>query len=76
MLYFHSKVRGKAKSPGILKSMIESYNIELIAIGNGTASRENDALSAKRLPTLEKKPVKVIISESGASVYIRQATWL
>ncbi|WP_199671971.1 Tex family protein [Pseudooceanicola sediminis] len=53
-------------------SMIAKHGIELIAIGNGTASRETEKLVAdtiKLLPETVKKPTKVIVSEAGASVY-------
>jgi uncharacterized protein len=43
--------------------------IELIAIGNGTASRETDEFVAEVLATWERKPIKVIVNESGASIY-------
>ncbi len=52
-----------------LQRMITQHRIELIAIGNGTASRETDGFVAEVLKTLESKPIKVIVSESGASVY-------
>ncbi len=54
-----------------LARLIAAHGVELIAIGNGTASRETEGLVAdllKRLPGA-KKPVKVIVSEAGASVY-------
>lgn len=54
----------------ILYSLIVKYQIELIAIGNGTASRETDRL-AKELMDLckDRKIDKIIVSEAGASVY-------
>ncbi|NTF23531.1 RNA-binding transcriptional accessory protein [Agrobacterium rubi] len=53
-----------------LAGMVRKHNVELIAIGNGTASRETDALAAELLKMLPgKKPSKVIVSEAGASVY-------
>ncbi|WP_227493503.1 Tex family protein [Paracoccus kondratievae] len=55
-----------------LAAAILRHKIELIAIGNGTASRETERFVAdvlKRLPTGVKAPVKVIVSEAGASVY-------
>ncbi len=46
------------------------HGVELIAIGNGTGSRETEALVAELLPKLsEPRPLKVIVSEAGASVY-------
>ncbi len=55
-----------------LAAAILRHKIELIAIGNGTASRETERFVAdvlKRLPTGVKPPLKVIVSEAGASVY-------
>ncbi|MGR3498005.1 MAG: Tex family protein [Limimaricola soesokkakensis] len=52
--------------------LIKAHGIELIAIGNGTASRETEKLVADTLALLPadvKKPTKVIVSEAGASVY-------
>ncbi|WP_022977924.1 Tex family protein [Nevskia ramosa] len=46
------------------------HNVELIAIGNGTGSRETEKLVAELLPLLpEPRPLKVVVSEAGASVY-------
>ncbi|WP_323033110.1 Tex family protein [Paracoccus sp. (in: a-proteobacteria)] len=55
-----------------LTAAIMRHKIELIAIGNGTASRETERFVAevlKRLPESVKTPLKVIVSEAGASVY-------
>nr|WP_319515878.1 Tex family protein [uncultured Cohaesibacter sp.] len=53
-----------------LGALIKRFGVELIAIGNGTASRETDALVAELLSDIEgKKPTKVVVSEAGASVY-------
>jgi protein Tex len=52
-----------------LKRLIKKHNIELIAIGNGTAGRETEAFVAEVLGQIDLKPVKVIVSEAGASVY-------
>ncbi|WP_347139603.1 Tex family protein [Paracoccus sp. SSK6] len=55
-----------------LLALIAKHGADLIAIGNGTASRETERLVAdvlKRLPKRAKAPTKVIVSEAGASVY-------
>jgi uncharacterized protein len=55
-----------------LIKMIRDHGVALIAIGNGTASRESERLVAdviKRLPTDTIRPTSVIVSEAGASVY-------
>lgn len=62
-----------------LARLIRSHRVELIAIGNGTGSRETEKLVAELLADMlfegdAKKPVKVIVSEAGASVYSASAT--
>lgn len=53
-----------------LASLIRKHKIELIAIGNGTGSRETERLVVDMLNDLPApKPLKVIVSEAGASVY-------
>ncbi|NGO63631.1 RNA-binding transcriptional accessory protein [Rhizobium daejeonense] len=55
-----------------LAGLIRKHNVELIAIGNGTGSRETEKLVADMLsqfPSTAAKPTKVIVSEAGASVY-------
>lgn len=53
-----------------LAKLIARHNVELIAIGNGTGSRETERLVADLLGALPgRKPTKVIVSEAGASVY-------
>ncbi len=53
-----------------LDHLLRKHSVALIAIGNGTASRETDALVAQVLAKLSgPRPVKVVVSEAGASVY-------
>ena len=52
-----------------LRTMIEQHGIELIAIGNGTAGRETDSFIAEVIKDLDPRPVKVMVNESGASIY-------
>ncbi|MGE3335140.1 MAG: Tex family protein [Rhodospirillaceae bacterium] len=53
-----------------LASLIRKHGVELIAIGNGTGSRETEKLVADMLSAIPgAKPLKVIVSEAGASVY-------
>ena len=49
---------------------INQYNVELIAIGNGTASRETDVFVGNLLKEQELKLTKVMVSEAGASIYL------
>ncbi len=61
---------GKRKQAAqTVKDLISKYQIELIAIGNGTASRETDQFMAEVLREIKLQPVKVIVNESGASIY-------
>jgi uncharacterized protein len=61
---------GKREEAGrILQNLVEKYQIELIAIGNGTASRETDTFVEEVLKPLQRKPIKVFVNESGASIY-------
>ncbi len=53
-----------------LASLIRKHNVELIAIGNGTGSRETEKLVTDMLTQITgPKPTKVIVSEAGASIY-------
>ncbi|TSE27563.1 Tex family protein [Tepidimonas aquatica] len=57
-----------------LAALVQRHRVELIAIGNGTASRETDRLAAELLQRLrahgvQPLPTKVVVSEAGASVY-------
>ncbi|MCU0534942.1 MAG: RNA-binding transcriptional accessory protein [Hydrococcus sp. Prado102] len=68
-IFPHFGANERTQASKTLQQLIDKYKIELIAIGNGTASRETDEFVAEVLKTLEKKPIKVIVNESGASVY-------
>ncbi len=62
-----------------LASLVRKHGVELIAIGNGTGSRETEKLVADMLAVLPaapgaQKPTKVIVSEAGASVYSASET--
>jgi uncharacterized protein len=59
--------RDTGKSSAIVKGLVEKLNIEAIAIGNGTASRETESF-VKNIG-LSKKVLVVMVNESGASVY-------
>lgn len=52
-----------------LKAMIEEYKVDMIAIGNGTASRESEVFIAELLKEIDRKVYYMIVSEAGASVY-------
>ncbi|MCC0661132.1 RNA-binding transcriptional accessory protein [Clostridioides sp. ZZV14-6154] len=61
-----NNVEGAKKT---LKELIEKYNIEIISIGNGTASRESETFVSEMIKEIDREVQYVIVSEAGASVY-------
>ncbi len=53
----------------VIKSLIEKHNVEIISIGNGTASKETEMFVAELLREIDKKVSYMVVSEAGASVY-------
>lgn len=80
VIYPHEKAKGKRPDPKkraqakqILLELLEKYQVEMIAIGNGTASRESESFVAEVLSELKHKVYYVIVNEAGASVYSASA---
>jgi uncharacterized protein len=71
IIYPHEPQNKKADAERIILEMIEKLGIELIAVGNGTASRETDVFIRQAISKINegKRPICVIVSEAGASVY-------
>ncbi|HVG85973.1 MAG TPA: helix-hairpin-helix domain-containing protein [Vicinamibacterales bacterium] len=73
IIYPHQPQNQWDKSKALLAAMIARHDVELVAIGNGTASRETDALTTELLGEIKKAgarvPAKAIVSEAGASIY-------
>lgn len=59
----------KEKSKKYLLSLIKKYDVDLIAIGNGTASKESEMFVADVIKEADKKVYYLIVNEAGASVY-------
>ena len=57
------------ESKKILTELINKYNVDIISIGNGTASRESEMLIADLIKELDRKVHYIIVNEAGASVY-------
>ncbi len=57
------------ESKAELKKLIEKYNVDLISVGNGTASRESEQVIVELLKELDRPVQYVIVNEAGASVY-------
>lgn len=58
-----------AETKKIVKGFIEKYNVTLISVGNGTASRESEMVIVDMLKEINKPVQYVIVNEAGASVY-------
>ena len=58
-----------ASAKEILKKLIKKYNVSLISLGNGTASRESEQIIVELLKEIPEKVQYVITNEAGASVY-------
>ena len=57
------------ESKAELKKLIKKYNVDLISVGNGTASRESEQIIVELLKELDRPVQYVIVNEAGASVY-------
>ncbi|WP_278263854.1 Tex family protein [Nocardia sp. AG03] len=74
VIYPHKPQGQTEKSLAVLGALVARFGVELIAIGNGTASRETDALATELIARIpENKPTKIVVSEAGASVYSASA---
>lgn len=69
VIYPHEPKNQYIESKKKLLELIDKYSVDIIAIGNGTASRESEALVADTIKS-SKRPVKyIMVNEAGASVY-------
>jgi protein Tex len=69
VIYPHPPKSDKAASEDVMKKMINQYSIEVVAIGNGTASRETEQFVADVLKNIDNEIFYLIVNEAGASVY-------
>lgn len=69
VIYPHPPVDKKQEAESVLLKLIKDYHIDLIAIGNGTASRESEAFVAQVIQKYHLDVAYTIVSEAGASVY-------
>ena len=73
-IYPHEPQRRWDEALAILAKLVREHKVELIAIGNGTASRETDKLAIELVKGLaDLKLHKIVVSEAGASVYSASA---
>ncbi|MZP41506.1 S1 RNA-binding domain-containing protein [Heliobacterium gestii] len=69
VIYPHEPQKRWEEAKRRLRQLVEKDSIDLIAIGNGTASRETEALVAEAIGEMERAVQFIIVSEAGASVY-------
>lgn len=69
VIYPHEPRNEKIYSKKVLLDLIKEYNIDIIAIGNGTASRESEEFVADVIKESDRKVEYIIVNEAGASVY-------
>lgn len=69
VIYPHEPRLERDKSKQVMLDLIRKYKIDIIAIGNGTASRESEAFVAELIKEAGHKVEYIIVSEAGASVY-------
>ena len=75
VIYPHKPASSKQRAAAgpEFKQLLEKYHVEMIAIGNGTASRESEEFVSEILKTLDHPVYYVIVNEAGASVYSASA---
>ena len=69
VIYVTHSDEQKLKAKQTVKHLIEKHGIEIIAIGNGTASKETEIFTAELLKEIPRKVSYMVVSEAGASVY-------
>ena len=69
IVYLHKPQSKTEQAKKILKKLIETYKIDVIAIGNGTASRESETLISELIKELGVNTQYIIVNEAGASIY-------
>lgn len=75
VIYPHKPANSKQRAAAgtEFKQLLDQYQVEMIAIGNGTASRESEEFVSEILKTLDHPVYYVIVNEAGASVYSASA---
>nr|WGD92853.1 Tex family protein [Bacillus subtilis] len=69
VIYPHAPVNKTKEAHEKVKKILEQYQVEMMAIGNGTASRETEQFIVNVLKDMPRKIYYVIVNEAGASVY-------
>lgn len=76
VMYPHQKQKGEVVPPARYQAAVDTFcdlinrhNVEVVAMGNGTASRETEAFVGKTLKSIDRDVKYIIVNEAGASVY-------
>ena len=69
VIYVTHSAAEKERAKQTVRRLIEKYGVEIIAIGNGTASKETEIFTAELLKEMQSKAKYMVVSEAGASVY-------
>lgn len=70
VIYPHASSNQQSQAASVkFKQLVEKYKVDLIAIGNGTASRESEVFVANNLKEIKRDVHYLIVNEAGASVY-------
>jgi uncharacterized protein len=68
-IFPHQAIAQREQAARTLRELIKKYQIQIVAIGNGTAGRETDIFVSEVIKGLDSPPIKVMVNESGASIY-------
>ncbi len=68
-IYPHAPQNQWEDAKKTVKALIVKYNVDIVAIGNGTASRETEKMTAELIGELDRQVMYTIVNEAGASVY-------
>ena len=69
VVYMTLDIHDKDKAKAMLKKLIAKHNVDIISIGNGTATKETELVVASMLKELDRPVSYAVVSEAGASVY-------
>ncbi len=69
VIYITHSQRQKEQAEQLIKSLIEKYSVQIISIGNGTASKETEIFTAELIKSIPQKVSYMVVNEAGASVY-------
>ena len=69
VVYCTLPIHDRDKAKNILKNLIKKHGVNLVSIGNGTASKETETLVSELIKEIDQEVYYMVVSEAGASVY-------